>query len=109
MDGIAAFRRALDIAHGIGSMYLALASVDGLAAAMANDHPLKAARLFVASDALRERAGLPRSAGEHALYAPYIQALVGELTPEERARVSHNVQDLNDVTALAREDHKVPD
>lgn len=109
MSGIAALRRALDLARDIGSMYLALASVDGLAAAMANNHPSKAARLFVASDALREREGLPRSASEQELYDSYIRTVVVKLTPEERARVCREVQGLNDLTALAQGDNEVLD
>jgi hypothetical protein len=100
-EGIAAFQRGLEVTTGIGSTYLAVSSLDGLAAALEEKHPAKAARLFAASDALRARTGVPRSTGELALYQPCIDALQGELTREEEAEVSQQVQDLTDAVIFA--------
>ena len=100
---ISAFRRAIYVARNIGSEYLTLASVDGLAAAVADKAPARAARLFAASDALRARTGLPRSWGEQALYQPRIDALKGTLTQGEESEIPGEVQDITDVMSMAKD------
>ena len=99
---IAAFKRAFDLATGMGSTYFAVSALDGLAVAVGDKDPVSAARLFAASDALRARAGVPRSSREQALYQPHIDACREALTPEEGAEASHDVRDLAEVASLVR-------
>jgi hypothetical protein len=88
----------------IGSTYLIVSCLDGLAAAVGDREPVTAARLFANSDALRSRAGgLSRSPGEQALYQPRIDALEGVLTRDAKGKVRGGVHNLPDVVAFARQ------
>jgi len=100
-DGMTSFQRALELASRIGSTYLAVGCLDGLALALGDDLPT-AARLFAASDAMRARADLPRSSGEKALFQPQIDALGGVLTEEARAEIHRQIEEVGDLMSFAR-------
>ena len=85
-DGIAVFQRALDVATRIGSTYLALGCLDGMAAAMSHKQSETPGSPFRCKRRLTSTRWSAKVGGEQALYQPYIDALKGALTREEMAR-----------------------
>jgi predicted ATPase/class 3 adenylate cyclase/Tfp pilus assembly protein PilF len=103
LEATSSFYRSLEAAQRIGSTYLVVSCLDGLAAAVEDKGPSAAAQLFAASDALRGRAGLPRSSGEQGIYQHRIEALEGMLTDEDKAEVGREVNEIHDVIPFARQ------
>jgi predicted ATPase/class 3 adenylate cyclase/Tfp pilus assembly protein PilF len=107
MDGnsesaIHRFQRALINGTNVGSMYVVVSCLDGLAAAIKDSDLVKAASLFAASDNLRDRFHLPRSSVEQILYQPHIDAIAQELTCEQKTRVNASEVTLADALFAAQ-------
>jgi predicted ATPase/class 3 adenylate cyclase len=101
-NAIHAFRRALNVASSLGSIYITVGCLDGLAAALRDTDVIQAARLFAASNSLRARGGLPRSTAEEALYRPQIDALRRQGTREEQEKVMQEAPSLEDAVVAAQ-------
>jgi predicted ATPase len=74
-EAVGRFRGALTVAAELNSYYLAVACLDGIAAAKLKDDPNKAASIFAIGDALRHRVGLRRSSLEERLFGSYIKTV----------------------------------
>lgn len=95
------FQRGLVNGANIGSTYVVVSCLDGLAAAVSDIDLIQAARLFAASDNLREGFHLPRSSVEQVLYQPLIDAIAQKLTCEQQTRVTETEVTLADVVVAA--------
>jgi tetratricopeptide (TPR) repeat protein len=100
-NAIRGFRRALKVATDLGSIYLLVGCLDGLAAALRDIDPVSATRLFAASNSLRARVDVPRSQAEEALYQPQIDALRREGIEEEQKKVMQDAPSLKDAVLAA--------
>jgi predicted ATPase/class 3 adenylate cyclase/Tfp pilus assembly protein PilF len=96
------FQRALINGANMGSTYVVVSCLDGLAAAVTDIDLVKAASLFTASDNLRERFHLPRSSVEQILYQPRIDAIAQKLTREQQTRMTETEVTLADAVVAAR-------
>jgi predicted ATPase/class 3 adenylate cyclase len=74
-EAMGCFRRALTVAAELNSYHLAVACLDGIAAAKLKDDPAEAATIFAISDGLRHRVGLRRSSLEERLFGSYIKTV----------------------------------
>jgi hypothetical protein len=97
MGAIHAFRHALKVATNLGSVYITVGCLAGLAAALRGVDNIQAARLFTVSDDLRGRAGVPRSPAETALFQPHINALRRQLSDQKQFGVAQEAPTLEDV------------
>jgi predicted ATPase/class 3 adenylate cyclase len=100
-DAISRFRQALTSGSSIGSTYIVVSCIDGLAASFADMDLARAANLFAISDHLRRNFGLPRSSAEEALFQPQIDALRRQGTSEEQEKVMQESPSLEDAVVAA--------
>ncbi len=97
------FRRALKLATYLHSTYLVAACLDGLAAAISSKDSGQATRLFITSDSLRTRAGVPRSRLEASLYEPFLITAGGEVDEaiQQQIKEAAGAMTLEDAAASA--------
>ena len=97
------FQSALLSAADLGSNYLVVSCLDGLAAAESKRDVDHASLVLGISDGLRSRVGVPRSSTERQIYEPYFASLreVSGAQSAERVRAAAEAMTLRQVVAAA--------